>query len=208
MQILITLYWSPQTRAARMFWALEEVGQPYTLARIDIRSANRNDPPDFLAASPLRKVPAITDSDVRVADSAAIALYLADRYAPGDLAPRVDDPVRGEFLFWLFYTPSVMEPAMIEKFVHVPPNPSAYPWGSYERMLEALETRLSGREWIAADRFTMADFMISGTIEAMHRFKILDPSPVLSSYMERCFARPAAIRGREKEAEAIAALAG
>jgi glutathione S-transferase len=189
-----------------MFWALEEVGQPYELERIDLRAENRNDPPGFLAASPLRKLPALTDGDVKVADSAAIALYLADRYAPGDLAPRLDDPARGEFLCWLFYTPSVMEPAMIEKFADLPANPVAYPWGSFDRMLAALESRLEGREWIAADRFTMADFMVSGTIQFMEMFKTLDPSPVLKSYMNRCLARPAAIRAREKEAAATAAL--
>jgi glutathione S-transferase len=205
---MITLFWSPSTRSVRMFWALEEVGQPYELERIDIRAENRVDPPAFLAASPLRKLPALTDGDVKVADSAAIALYLADRYAPGDLAPLADDTARGEFLYWLFYTPSVIEPAMTEKFVTLPPNPSAYPWGSFDKMLTALESRLRDRKWIAADRFTMADFMISGTIQTMATFKILDPSPILRTYMDRCFARPAAIRAREKEAAATAALEG
>jgi len=189
-----------------MFWALEEVGQPYRLERIDIRAESRKDPPGFLAASPLRKLPALTDGEVKIADSAAIALYLADRYAPGDLAPHLDDPARGEFLYWLFYTPSAIEPAITEKFVDLPPNPMAYPWGSFDRMLSALESRLQNREWIAADRFTMADFMISGTIQYMAMFKIFDPSPVLKAYTERCFARPAAARGREKEAAATAAL--
>lgn len=203
---MIKLYWSPATRAVRMFWALEEVNQPYELERIDIRAENRSDPPAFVAASPLRKLPALTDGEVKVADSAAIALYLADRYAPGELAPHVDDPARGEFLYWLFYTPSVMEPAMTEKFTDLPPNPVAYPWGSFDKMLAALEARLKDRDWIAADRFTMADFMISGTIQAMCMFDILEPSPVLKSYMDRCLARPAAIRARQKEVTATAAL--
>jgi len=202
---MITLYWSPQSRAVRMFWALEEIGQPYELETIDIRAEDRDDQPAFVEASPLRKVPALTDGDVKIADSAAIALYLADRYAAGDLAPRADDPARGEFLTWLFFTPSAMEPAMTEKFVEMPPNPTAYPWGSFEKALAALETRLEGRDWIAADRFTMADFMISGTIQAMCMFDILDPSATLKSYMEKCLARPAALRGNEKEVAATKA---
>lgn len=117
---------------------MDEVGQPYELVQIDIRAENRNEPPAFLAASPLRKLPALTDGDVKIANSAAVALYLADRYAPGDLAPHLDDPERGEFLFWLFYTPSVMVPAMTKKFVELPPNPSANPWGSFEKMLAGL----------------------------------------------------------------------
>lgn len=203
---MITLYWSPQSRAVRMFWALEEIGQPYELELIDIRAEDRDDPPDFLAASPLRKVPALTDGKVKIADSAAIALYLADSYAPGDLAPHSVDPARGEFLTWLFYTPSVIEPAITEKFCEIPSNPTAYPWGSFEKMIAALEARLTDREWIAADRFTMADFMVSGTIDFMSNFDILDPSAVLKSYTERCLARPAATRAKIKEQAATKAL--
>lgn len=203
---MITLFWCPQTRAGRMFWALEEIGQPYRLELVDIRTDSRADPPAFLAASPLGKVPALTDGAVKVAESAAIVLYLADRYAPGDLAPAVDDPARGEFLFWLFFTPSVIEPAMTEKFVELPANPASYGWGSFDRMLAALESRLKDREWIAADRFTMADLMVSGSIQAMRMFNLHDPSPTLISYMDRCLARPAAIRGQEQQAAATAAL--
>lgn len=192
---MITLYWFPRTRAVRMFWALEEIGQPCVLEPVDIRAATRSDPPGFLAASPLRKVPALADGKVCVADAAAIALYLADRYAPGELAPAAD-PARGEFLFWLLYTP-FGDGAGDDREIHRPAlQPCRLPMGSFDRMLAALETRLTGREWIAADRFTMADFMIAGTIEAMGRFRLLDPSPVLSAHMRKCLARPGAIRGR------------
>lgn len=203
---MITLYWCPQSRAARTFWALEEVGQPYELQLVDFRGSDRSDPPEFLAASPLGKVPALTDGDAKVADSAAIALYLADRYAAGDLAPRPQDAARGEYLFWLFYTPSAMEPSMVEKFVELPPNPKSYPWGSFDKMIAALETRLQNRQWLAADRFTMADLMVSGTIQTLTDFKIHDPSPLLKAYVERCFSRPALARGQAKEAAATAAL--
>lgn len=54
----------------------------------------------------------------------------------------------------------------------------------------------------------MVDFMSSGTIQAMEMFKILKASAVLESYTQRRLTRPAAIRGREKEAVATAALEG
>ncbi|MEO5732557.1 MAG: glutathione S-transferase family protein [Rubrivivax sp.] len=207
---MITVYWSPKSRAVRMFWMLEEVGQPYALQSIDIRNTDpgRDDPPGFVEASPLRKVPALADGDVRVADSAAIAMYLADRYAAGDLAPHLDDPARGEFLTWLLYTPSALEPAMMEKFAKLPPNPVAYAWGSFDKAIGALETRLAHRQWLAADRFTMADLIVSGTVQTMVDFKILEPSAALRAYVERCYQRPAAVRAREKESAAAAALTG
>ncbi|MGB3721212.1 MAG: glutathione S-transferase family protein [Pacificimonas sp.] len=207
---MITLYWAPQTRSGRALWALEEVAQKYEIVPIDIRAEDRRDPKSFRAASPLGKVPAIVDNvvgtDIRVADSAAIALYLAERYAPGSLAPKANGPSRGEFLTWLFSTPSVIEPAMAEKFAGLEPNPTSYAWGSFDKMVAAMEARLDGREWVVAERFTMADLMLAGSIEFMSMFGILEPTPVLKTYMDRCLARPAAVRARERDAEEAAKL--
>ena len=82
-------YWCPKTRSSRVAWMLEETAVPYEREFIDIRSAEEK-PAEFLAASPMGKVPAIADGEVRMAESAAICLYLADRYASGRLAPAID----------------------------------------------------------------------------------------------------------------------
>ncbi|EMD83994.1 glutathione S-transferase family protein [Pacificimonas flava] len=195
---MITVHYAPQTRASRMFWLLEEIGEPYELERIDL-GAPENASADFRAASPLGKVPALTDDKAHVADSAAICLYLADKYAPGTLAPLPDDPARGEFLTWLFFTPSVIEPAMSEKASGMPPQPTRNAWGSWDRMLAALGDRLEGRDYVAAGCFTVADLMIAGSLRFMSAFGMLDLSPGMAAYTERCFGRPAAQRAEERE---------
>ncbi len=53
----------------------------------------------------------------------------------------------------------------------------------------------------------MADLMIAGTVQYMQSFKLHEPSPMLASYVQRCFARPAAQMAAQKEAAATAALA-
>jgi glutathione S-transferase len=117
---MITLFWCPQTRASRILWLLEEMDQPFEVRMIDIRKPEARAAPDFVAASPMGKVPALMDSGgqgvVRLADSAAIALYLADRYPSAGLAPPVEDPSRGDYLYWMTFTPGVIEPAMMERF--------------------------------------------------------------------------------------------
>ena len=194
---MITLYWCPQTRASRAFWVLEEVGVPYETKEIDIRSDERSE--EFLSISPLGKVPALTDGDLKIADSAAIALYLADRYASGRLAPALDDPARGEFLYWQFYTPSAIEPAIAEKVSGLEPNPVSYPWGSFDKMLAAIETRITDREWITWDRFTVADIMVGGSLAVMRTFGMTELTPTLASYADRCVSRPASGKAVEKE---------
>lgn len=205
---MITLYWSPKTRASLMFWVLEEIGRPYRLHNVDWRSDPRPPDPEFAAASPLGKVPALSDGTVQVADSAAITLYLADRYAPGVLAPLPDDPARGMFLFWLFFTPSAIEPALVEKFVDIPPNPTSYAWGSFERMYDTLDTRLKAQDWVGWDRFSAADMPVAASVHAMELFDLCPLTPAMSAYRDRCYARPAQERGKAKEAAATEALDG
>src|SRR4051812_44419232 len=106
---MITLYHHPFSRAAGTLWALEEVDQPYELSFVDIMKGGQK-APEILAINPMGKLPTLTDGDVVVAEAAAIALYLADRYASGTLAPALDDPRRGTYLRWSFYAPSVIEP--------------------------------------------------------------------------------------------------
>ena len=201
---MMTLYWSEKSRAERALWMLEEVDQPYQLEAIDIRAEDRHDSAAFLDASPLGKVPALRDGEAVVADSAAIALYLADRYASGRLAPAPDDPERGAFLYWLFYTPSAIEPAMAEKFGGLEPNPAAYPWGSFDKMVAALTKRMTGREWVVGDRFTMADLMLASAARFLVQFGLLQPEPAIAAFVDRCYARPAAKRAQEREASATA----
>ena len=140
---MITLYWCPRTRAARALWMLEELGEPFRVELVDIRDPESKQNPDFRKASPMGKVPAIMDTldngTVYMADSAAICLYLADRYACGRLAPTLDDAARGRYLYWMTYTPGAIEPAMMEKFNGLEVSPGSCGWGNFDIMVEVLE---------------------------------------------------------------------
>ena len=94
---MITLFWCPQTRASRILWLLAAQPETFEVKMIDVRDPVARSDPDFVAASPMGKVPAIMDTTsngvVQMADSASIGLYLADRYPAAGLAPAIDDPV-------------------------------------------------------------------------------------------------------------------
>jgi glutathione S-transferase len=184
-------YWCPRTRASRILWLLEELGRPYERVTIDIRDADSRANPGFLEASPLGKVPALADGDVKIADSAAIALYLADRYAPGRLAPVPEDPDRGRFLFWMFFAPGTIEPAMAEKAGGWPTNPQAHGWGDFSGMLRVWEAGIGDGPWVLGESFTVADVMLGSSAVFLRTFGMLPPSPVLEDYADRCLARPA-----------------
>jgi glutathione S-transferase len=191
------LYWSPQTRSTRALWMLEEIGTPYEREMIDIQRPDRDNPAEFIEASPMGKVPALVDGNVTLAESAAICLYLADRYATGTLAPAIDDPARGKFLYWLMYTPAVVEPSMSEKFHGVETNRYRSGWGDFDLMIETLERGIDRKKWILGDAFTAADVMVGSSVVFMRMFDMLPASDALSSYADRCLARPAYQRALE-----------
>jgi glutathione S-transferase len=170
---------------------LEELGVEYERILVDIRDPNRDDSDEFRLASPMGKVPALVDGDVGMSESAAICLYLADRYAPGTLAPPADDPQRGKFLYWLMYTPAVIEPAMSEKFNGVEPARQRSGWGDFDLMIETLENELGDKAWILGDEFTAADVMLGSSTVFLRAFEMLPESEILSAYADRCLARPA-----------------
>lgn len=170
---------------------LEEAGLDYRLEAVAIHDENRQDTVDFRRASPMGKVPALVDGECSMSESAAICLYLADRYAPGRLAPALDAPTRGKFLYWLMYTPAVVEPAMSEKFNDVAPNRGRSGWGDFDVMIETWDAALQGRDWIIGDGFTAADVMLGSSAIFMRMFDMLPDSAVLDAYADRCQARPA-----------------
>lgn len=196
---MITLFWCPQTRAARILWLLEELGQPFEVVEIDIRDPESKADETFRKASPMGKVPAISDGPVALADSAAIAIYLADRYPAAGLAPAIDDASRGRYLWWMTFTPGAIEPAMSERFNGWKVNPGQSGWGSFELMIDALERGLSPGPWLLGEKFSAADVLVGSSVNFMRLFGLLPDNRALSDYADRCIARPAFARATARE---------
>ena len=190
------LFWAPQTRAQRAIWMLEEAGVDYEMERVVLGADDHSE--EFLAASPMGKVPALADGDIAMSESAAICIYVADRYAMGSLAPALDDARRGKYLYWMLYTPAVVEPAMSEKFNQVESNRRRSGWGDFDLMIETWDNALDGREWILGNQFSAADVMLGSSAIFLRIFEMLPETRNLSGYADRCLARPANRRALEK----------
>ena len=188
---MIELFWHPRTRAARVAWMLEEADVAYRRVLVDIDATATQRDAAFLAASPMGKVPAVRDGEVRVADSAAICIYLADRYPARGLAPALGDAQRGMYLYWMIYAPGVMEPAVSEKFAGIAPNSRSSGWGDFNRMIDTLEKQLAGGPWLLGEKFSAADVMVGSSVHFMSMFGMLPESATLNGYLERCSERPA-----------------
>ncbi len=201
----IVLHHHPFSRAANVVWMLEEVEAKYELHTVDILKGAQKSP-ELLALNPMGKLPTLVDDDVVVTESAAIALYLADRYGYGRLAPKVDDPRRGTYLRWTLFAPSVIEPGAMAKMNAWSFKDGQAGWGNYDAMLAAMESAIAGRDYVLGDTFSMADVVFGGTVRYMLTFKLIEPRPAFTAYAERLAKRPALQRAEAINAKVTGEL--
>lgn len=195
----VTLYHHPYSRAANVVWMLEEVGVAHELRFVDLMKGGHK-APDILALNPMGKLPILTDGDAVVTESAAIGLYLADRYAAGRLAPAIDDPRRGTYLRWTLFSPSVIEPGISAKQGGWSVKESQVGWGNYDAMIGAFDVAIGAGPYLLGDMFSMADVIFGGTLRYLRMVKAIEPSPAVAAYTDRLGERPAAKRADARNA--------
>jgi glutathione S-transferase len=187
---MMQLYWAPKTRALRALWMLEEAGVPYERIRPDLRAEPRD--LGLLAVNPMGKVPALRDGDVCVAESAAICAYVAEAVPSAHLAPPVGDVSRGRYLQWLVFASGCIEAAFMHKFQNLTVSEVSAGYGSFDKTMAVLGDALKTGPWILGETFSAADVMVGCDLFfGINVFKIVEPTPVFSAYLERCLARPA-----------------
>lgn len=195
----ILLHHHPQTRAANVVWMLEEIGCDYELRHVDLKAGVQKRA-EFLSLNPMGKVPVLVEGDTVISETAAIGLYLADRHAPGRLAPTLDDPLRGPYLRWALFAPSVVEPACASKASGWTYSEGAIGWGNFEAVVDTLQHALGRGPWLLGDSFTMADVILGGTLRWMLGFEMIPRLDPFTRYVARLSERPALQRADARNA--------
>ena len=197
------LYYVPSTRASRPRWLLEELGVPYELARLD-PSRGENHEPSYLALNPTGKIPTLVDGETVIFESAAICLYLADKFPEARLAPAPDAPERGRYLQWMVHGIAEIDAPLgvIDRHgSRLPPEKRVPAILEPEKQrltgnLAALRVALADRQYLFGDWFTAADVMVASPLGWAKGLGLLGAEPLLEAYVRRCVARPAAKRAR------------
>ena len=202
----IVFYTNPMSRGRIVRWMLEEVGRPYRTVVLDYGTTMKA--ADYLAVNPMGKVPAVTHRGVAVTECAAVCAYLADAFPEAGLAPALDDPMRGPYLRWMFFAAGPVEAAVTARALNLlPPAEKAgmVGYGSFEAVMDGLETAVAQGPWILGDRFSAADVYVGSQIAWGLQFKSIPERPAFRAYADRIMARPAAVRARGIDDGLIAA---
>jgi len=185
---------------------LEEVGEPYDIRLLSLSNGD-NRKSDYLAVNAMGKVPALKHGDTVITEAAAICAYLADEFPHANLNIPVGDPRRGVYLKWLFFGPSCIEPAMIDR-AH-PRKEEArrgmLGYGDFDTVMEVVANAVKGGPYLMGEQFTAADVVIGSGLRFGMLFKMLPERPEFTAYVGRLAQRPALQRATAADKELAAA---
>jgi glutathione S-transferase len=200
-----TFFFNPMSRSQIARWALHEVGADYE--GVHVHWGDK--PQALLDANPMGKLPTIIhhtpDGDLVVSEGAAVCHYLAEAEA-SQLLPTPAE--RADYFRWLFFAAGSVEYAVVARAMgwEVPPGREATAgFGTYDRMVDALEAWLSDHDYVCGDRFTMADVYLGSQVDWGLQFKTLVERPAFVAYAERVRARPAYAEAKAIDMGLIAA---
>lgn len=192
------LYHCKGARSLRPLWTVEEMGLACEVEVMPFppRSAY----PGYLDINPLGTVPTFVDGDLTMTESSGICQYLVDTYGPTDLAVSRGEQAYGEYLNWLHRSDATLTfpQTIVFRYTSLEPPERRLPqavedysiW--YLSRLRSVETATAEREFLCADRFTIADIAVGfalffGTTLGLDaRYK-----PHTRAYLDRLMARPA-----------------
>lgn len=187
-----TYDWVPRmprgyVRDVRLRWALEEAGIGYSVATVPFDDRGSA---DHLARQPFAQVPFLDDEDVRIFESGACLLHLAEK--SDVLMPR-EAQAKADTLQWLVAALNSIEMVSVPWwFIGVThpggDNPLA---GWLTQRFERLEAVLRERRWLAAARFTVADLLMADVLRLPHNLGALERYDALKAYVARACERPA-----------------
>ncbi len=190
------LYYCPGTRSLRPRWLLEELGVPYEIETIDVfAEAGHTD--EYRKIHPHGAVPALHVDGMNLFESGALCLYLTDKYAEKNLAPRFNTPRRGIYYQWMMYVPATLEPPLFDILLHTVllpeqrriPEVVAFSEKRFRPIARVLNEAVAGKSYILGEQFTTADIMLVSTLNWLP--ELIKDYPALDDYRARLSQRPA-----------------
>jgi len=202
----IIFHHAPMSRSNIVSWMLEELDVPYEIKAMSLERSDQKQP-DYLAINPMGKVPAIEHKGVIVTEAAAICAYLADEFPAAKLSVPVGDTRRGLYFKWLFFGPSCLEQAIIDRLHNralAPARASSY--GDYDTVMETIAAAVATGPFLLGEQFTAADVVLGSGLQWGTFMKALPTRPEFTAYLGRLQQRPALQRAFAKNQELYAKL--
>jgi glutathione S-transferase len=185
---------------------LEEAEATYNYVQVNLLKGEARSAA-FLEINPGGKLPALVDGNLILTESAAICMYIADKFPAAQLAPAHASLQRAKFNQWCFFALSELEQPLWTSAKHTFALPEKYRvpeimdttrW-EFARAATVLAAGIEEREYIVGDTFTVADILIANTLNWARSRSVEIQSAALNAYADRMLARPALQRALDRE---------
>jgi glutathione S-transferase len=180
--------WVPEgprgfVRDLRLRWACEEAGLDYAVRTVPFDGRGT----DHFARQPFGQIPFLNDGDLEIFESGAGLLHLA-RKSEKLMPP---DPVgEAETLQWTIAALNSIEMVTVPWwFLRICGDKDNQLTGWLNQRLDHLERVLSEREWLAANRFTVADLLMADVLR-VSEVRAFGDRPATEAYVTRATDRP------------------
>lgn len=190
---MLTLFHAPNSRSTRIVTLAEEMGitDQLTLKVMNIPRMDGSGASDPANPHPEHKVPALLHDDRLITETGAVMLYLTSLFPNSGLAPQPADASYGDYLTWLFWYGSVMEPVLILEAAGLNHPYMTAAIRDHHAVQARLRAALSKGPWLLGDHFSAADILVHSPYAW---FGNAPDDPLFSDWVGRCMARPARIK--------------
>lgn len=203
---MIRLHYYPSTAAMVPHILLEELGLPYERVLVD-RAAGAHRAPEYLKLNPNGSIPVLTDGELVLYETAAIALYVCERQPEAGLVPQAQ-PQRAQFHKWLMWLTNTLQATLIlyfypERWMDEGNRRGAEELKSHAEikiggMLDQLDAELArhGANWFCGETYSALDAYVFTLCRWTRNFRSppARTRPHLGPYLERMLGRPAVQR--------------
>jgi glutathione S-transferase len=201
--VVWTYDWAPQgprgfVRDIRLRWACEEAGLAYAVRTVPFDDRG----PEHQARQPFCQVPFLSDGEIELFESGAGLLHLARKSEK--LMPR-DAVGEAQTLQWTVCALNSIEMVTVPWwFLEVTGAADNHLTGWLKSRLDHMERVLKEREWLAADRFTVADLLMADALRVT-KVRSFGDRPATESYVTRITQRPAFLKAHADQIAHFAA---
>ncbi len=176
------------SRSTRIIWLLEELDVDYEIEMHDRNPETNRSQADLFAVHPLGKAPTVEVDGHVMVESSAIIEYLVEKHGGGKLMPAEKD--RAPYLEWLHFAEGTMGMPILltllePRFGGLGDILGGFVGGEVTKLLDYVDARMNGRQFIVGDNLTGADINLEYLLELSNLVGLLNERPHAKAYLER-----------------------
>lgn len=209
---MLQLHYYPGLASMTPHILLQEAGAPFELLLVD-RLANAHKSPAYLKLNPNGLIPVLTDGELVLYETAAIVLYVCDKYPHARLAPSVGTIERAHFYKWLAWLTNTLQTTLIVYFYPdrwvdegneaAAAEVKAHAQHKVGTLLDQLDAEMArhGGPWLLGEHYSALDPLVMMLCRWTRGFPSAPARdrPHLGPYLQRVLARPGVQRALEAE---------